>query len=319
MASTYKRQWKGADNIARVRWVAAFKDQNGVRRNKSFMTRKEAKAYETLVGGEIVRGVHSPESASITVAEACALWLKRGELEQLERSTLRQYRIHVDHHIAPLIGAVKLARLSTPTVHAFRDVLLKTRSRAMARKIMASFKSIIGEAQRRGMVAQNAATPVKIEVKKRDQGKLQIGVDVPAKEEIAALINHAEDRWRPLFITAIFTGMRASELRGLPWDAVDFEHKVVHVRQRADAWRRCASGDSPVRRASSGWCSLPAPARSPATPTYRRGASRPSSAPPSARSVMDYTVCATSSHHGQSSRVSARSGCRRCSVTARSR
>jgi Zn-finger nucleic acid-binding protein len=32
------------------------------------------------------------------------LWLKRGELEKLERSTLKQYRNHVERHIAPLIA-----------------------------------------------------------------------------------------------------------------------------------------------------------------------------------------------------------------------
>ena len=39
-------------------------------------------------------------------------------------------------------------------------------------------------------------------------------------------------------MTAAFTGMRASELRGLPWDSVELtRHPVIHVRQRADAWR----------------------------------------------------------------------------------
>jgi hypothetical protein len=71
-----------------------------------------------LTEGEVVRGVHTPESTSITVAEAARLWLKRGELEQLERSTLRQFANHVERHIAPLIGAVKLAKLATPATMA---------------------------------------------------------------------------------------------------------------------------------------------------------------------------------------------------------
>ena len=37
-------------------------------------------------------------------------------------------------------------------------------------------------------------------------------------------------------MTAIFTGMRSSELRGLTWDDVDFERRVISVRQRADHW-----------------------------------------------------------------------------------
>jgi hypothetical protein len=39
-----------------------------------------------------------------------------------------------------------------------------------------------------------------------------------------------------LIVTAIFTGMRDSELRGLPWSAVDFEKRTITVRQRADEW-----------------------------------------------------------------------------------
>ena len=36
----------------------------------------------------------------------------------------------------------------------------------------------------------------------------------------------------------MFTGMRASELRGLNWSSVDLGAGIIHVRQRADAWRR---------------------------------------------------------------------------------
>ena len=44
----------------------------------------------------------------------------------------------------------------------------------------------------------------------------------------------ATGRVRPFILTAIFTGLRASELRGLRWADVDFEARALHVRQRAD-------------------------------------------------------------------------------------
>jgi integrase len=50
------------------------------------------------------------------------------------------------------------------------------------------------------------------------------------------MIDKASGRWRPLLIAAVFTGMRASELRGLSWRDVDLETGFIHVRQRADAW-----------------------------------------------------------------------------------
>jgi integrase len=159
MASIRKRAWcnKKGEQTA---WVADYFDQNGKRHIKTFDTKKAAAAWLIETQGEVKRGVHTPENASITVADAAEIWIEKGKLEELERSTLRQYRNHVDLHIKPSrIGTEKLARLSTPAIEAFRDDLLKKRSRPMARKVLTSLKSILSEAQRRGLVAHNAAQP----------------------------------------------------------------------------------------------------------------------------------------------------------------
>ena len=44
------------------------------------------------------------------------------------------------------------------------------------------------------------------------------------------------DRWRPVLLTAIFAGLRSSELRGLRWQDVDLKAAELHVRQRADRY-----------------------------------------------------------------------------------
>jgi integrase len=235
-ASVRKRRWQ-TKNGEKTAWIADYIDQAGKRHIKTFETKKAATDWLVTAQGEVKRGVHTPENRSITVAEAAEIWIEKGELEKLERSTLRQYRNHADLHIKPSrIGTEKLARLSTPAIETFRDDLLKKCSRPMARKVLASLKSILGEAQRRGLVAQNAAQPVKVDVKKREQRKLAIGRDIPSKAEIQTILAHAGGRWRPFFVTAVFTGMRASELRGLTWDDVDFERNVIHMRQRANLW-----------------------------------------------------------------------------------
>ena len=68
----------------------------------------------------------------------------------------------------------------------------------------------------------------------RHAGKLKVGVDIPAPEEIRAFLEALEGRWRPMLLTAIFTGLRASELRGLRWEDVDLDNRELHVRQRVD-------------------------------------------------------------------------------------
>ena len=249
MASVYKRTWLGRDGKERVRFVAAHRDQHGRRHNKGFKARKDAKAFLVLTEGEIVRGVHTPESSSITVDEAARLWLKRGELEQLERSTLKQYRNHVERHSAPLIGSVKLAGLSTPLVQRFRDGLLETCSLALTRKVLTSLKSILNEAMRHGFTDRNIALPVTVNSKSRNRSRTVAGQDFPSAAEIDLLVQHAAPHFRPLLVTAAFTGMRASELRGLTWAAVDFEQRMVHVRQRADLWGRYRQSEIGGRRA----------------------------------------------------------------------
>lgn len=252
MATVRKRTWKTANGKTKQAFIADYFDQHGKRHVKTFKKEGVAKDWLDETRFEVKRGVHTPESTSITVAEAAEIWIQKGELENLERSTLRQYRNHADLHIKPSrIGSEKLARLSTPGIEAFRDDLLRKCSRPMARKVLASVKSILSEAQRRGLVAQNAAHPVRVDVKRREQRKLAIGRDIPSKDEINTLLVQAEGRWRPFFITAVFTGMRASELRGLPWNNVDFERNVIHVRQRANLWGeigapKSAAGDRTI-------------------------------------------------------------------------
>lgn len=54
--------------------------------------------------------------------------------------------------------------------------------------------------------------------------------------------------WRPLIVTAIFSGMRASELRGLTWSNVEFDAGLIKVRQRADRYNRLGMPKSKAGR-----------------------------------------------------------------------
>jgi integrase len=231
MATVRKRTWtyKGETHAA---WVVNYNDQNGTRRLKTFATKKAADAWMVGAAHEVKQGTHTPDSDSITVAEACELWIRRGELEGLERSTVRQYRQHAALHIAPTLGTVKLSRLTAPRVEEFKSGLLTRISRPLAAAVLTSLRSVIAEAMRQGLVSQNVAREVKL----TSRGRHKHVATIPSKDEIRAMMAAVSPRWRPLLVTAVFTGLRASELRGLTWANVDFENAVLHVRQRADRW-----------------------------------------------------------------------------------
>jgi integrase len=233
--SVRKRKWVTRSGEAKEAWIVDYTDQDGSRHIDTFKRKKDADAYAQQVGVDVRSGTHTPVAKSITVAKAAEDWIAYAELEGRERATVANYRQHAKH-ITDRIGNVKLASLTTPRVNAFRDDLLATTSRAMARKLLVSLKSILRDAQRRGNVAQNVAIGVSIKGNPRRERRLEVGVDIPSTDEVRALIGKLHGRWRPLFLTAIFTGLRASELRGLRWQDVDLKAGELHVRQRADRY-----------------------------------------------------------------------------------
>jgi len=103
MATVRKRSWKSKEGT-KTAWIADYFDQTGSRRLRTFDSEREAKNFLVDALHEVKRGVHTPESISITVAEAGDLWLVQAETDGLEASTLRQYRQHLDLHIKPFIG-----------------------------------------------------------------------------------------------------------------------------------------------------------------------------------------------------------------------
>ncbi len=244
MASIRKRTWKSGADL-KTAWVVDYFDQAGKRHIKTFGTKKEAEAYRIKAQHEVVSGVHTAQSTSITVSQAADDWIADNEARCLERSTRATWTGHIDNHIRPPLGTMKLSALTAPAVEQFA-VDLRSRSTiddqaarispSTAKKVLATLKSVIKLAERRGRIAKNPAASVTIKVPARGTKKIRAGRDFPTKAEVNAIIRSAAGRARAVAVTAALTGMRASELRGLMWDDVDFAANVIRVRQRADAW-----------------------------------------------------------------------------------
>jgi integrase len=235
--SVRKREWTTRLGEQRQAWIVDYTDGAGQRHIKTFERKKDADVYLTTVKHEVKEGVHTAISKSITVARAADDWISYIEGEGRERSTVEQYRQHVRQHIVPRIGNEKLAGLTSPRINAFRDALVKAMSRAMAKKVLGSLKAILKDAKRRGNVAQNVAADVRITSHGRIKPKLEIGRDIPTRDEIQRIVD-AAGRGRALLMTAALTGMRASEFRGLRWSDVDLTKRQIHIRQRADRYRK---------------------------------------------------------------------------------
>jgi integrase len=241
--SVRKRTWNSPSGEPKEAWVVDYVDQHGDRHLKTFAKKRDADAHHAIVGAAVRAGTHTADSKSVTVAKAAEMWLESCEAAGLERTSLVAYRQRADLHITPILGALRLSQLTVPVVRGFEDRLRRDgRSPAMVRAARRALGGILADAQERGLVAQNVVYSLRKNRRSRradGTGKLKIGVDIPSPAEMRAIVgalDTAAGRYRPLLLTAIFTGLRASELRGLRWSDVDLKRGELHVRQRADRY-----------------------------------------------------------------------------------
>lgn len=242
------REWVTEKGTKGSAWVVDYYAQTGKRHVKSFKKKKDAIAFDAKTRIEVNGKVHVADSETVTVAEAGKLWL--ASCDGLERSTVAQYTQHLNLHIVPFIGKKKLTEITIPAVRAFLDKLrVEGRSDAMVRAVRVSLGSLLSDAQERGLAMRNAVKDIgrskgKAKAAARHQEQVQIGVDIPTTDEIKAMLAKAEGKPRVFLMTAVLTGMRASELRGLRWSDVDLDKAEITVRQRADAYHEIGSPKS---------------------------------------------------------------------------
>jgi hypothetical protein len=73
--SIRKRQWRNANGTITIKFLVDYRDQHGTRRFKQFAHKREAAAYRDKTGMQVRDGVHVPDAASVTVAQAGDRWL----------------------------------------------------------------------------------------------------------------------------------------------------------------------------------------------------------------------------------------------------
>lgn len=233
---------KKKDGSTREVWRADYYDAAGKRRRKDFKLKKEADDWLADTKQQLRGGTHVASRASDTIAQAGQLWIKAVTALGRERTTIEQYKQHVNMHIVPFLGARKLVDLTIPMVRNFEETLRDNdRSPAMIKKVLVSLGSLLADAQERGSVGHNVVREMRKKrsssnhrAEKRAKGKLKEGVDYPTPDEIKAVIAALDGRWRPAIILALFSGLRGSELRGLRWTDLDLSARKVNVSQRAD-------------------------------------------------------------------------------------
>lgn len=135
-------------------------------------------------------------------------------------------------HIQPLLGDVELARLTLQTLEKWQQELitrlknpiLKIRQDS-ANRITTILKALLNRAFHSGLVESDTAW----RRLKRFQGVGNVRIRTLSQEEISKVLEVIESPFKELFLAALHTGARLSELRRL--EPSDFTGTHIHIRQ----------------------------------------------------------------------------------------
>jgi len=186
------------------------------------------------------------EPSTATVAEYLRDWLKNTAKPLIRASTYSNYRNSVENHIVPVIGGVRLKKLSPAHIQGLYASLL-TRG-LQARTIRNShiiLRKALAQAVRWRFINRDPSQEVKSPaVPHREMQVLD------AQQARAFLAEAKGDRLYALYLLAITTGMREGELSGLQWSDIDFEGKRLSVVRTATHIAGTLTIDAPKTKRS---------------------------------------------------------------------
>lgn len=203
-----------------------------IRKSVYGKTQQEVRRKITEITSELDKGTYK-EPSKLLLSEWLDIWLKDYTIS-LKPLTVKSYTSHVKNHIVPNLGAVPLNQLDTHTIQKFINQLAETLSPKTVKNIHGSLHQSLEQAVHIKYLPFNPADNCKLpKAKKKPIKPLD-------KTQVADFLKAIEgDRFQPVFIIDLFTGMRQSEIIGLTWDCVDFDNETLLIRRQ---WQKLKGG-----------------------------------------------------------------------------
>ncbi|AUH69682.1 putative integrase [Gordonia sihwensis NBRC 108236] len=201
------------------RFNGMYRDADGKRKSAGTFDTEDEAITAAELAEKHARG--GGQSTNPTWAEWSTVWMQRRKVEE---STRRRDQGRVDTHLIPKWGGMRLSEITRVQAQGWVDDDLSHLSPSTVRKCVAALGSSLKAAANAGYRCEAAAR----------------GLDLPAltpsperwlsDDEVAAVRDVLDERYRLTFDLLLGTGMRWGEAVALHWDHVDLDGKAITVR-----------------------------------------------------------------------------------------
>ena len=164
-----------------------------------------------------------------TFAEFAEIWKLRA-LALMKPSTQKAARAHLRTYLIPNFGKLRLDEFDAGLVQALvQEMGANGRSRHYVKNVLSTLRSVLRKARSWGYLVGDFQFADLVLPADRVRRAPPFFTFSQAK----AIIETAIEPWRTVFAVAAMTGMRPGEVLGLAADDLDFETRLIHVRQTA--------------------------------------------------------------------------------------
>ena len=189
-------------------------------------TKREAQKRLTELLGQLDTGTYVEPSRE-TVESFLGQWLRDYAETHVRQRTLEGYRGNLDRYIIPALGSIALEKLAARHIQSFESDCLR---RGLSAQTVLHCHRIIFQVLRwgvkMGILGRNVAEAVDPPRPQRREAQILDWEGVRKLLEVAQ-----SSSYYPLFLMALLTGLRRSELLALRWQDVEMEMGTLSVNR----------------------------------------------------------------------------------------
>ncbi len=198
---------------------------------KPLPTMETEPPQEPTPAGRAPGALKQPSSNTPLFRDFAEVWFAEAEVTWRRSYSITQ-RGALDKYLIPFFGGKEVGQITKADVLAFRASLAKvparksssTLSNRRINSIMKPLRQILNEAADRLEFTSAFRNIKPLKMKRSDVMPFTL-------EDVQRILSTARADYRNYFTVRFFTGMRTGEVHGLKWKYIDFERRLILVRE----------------------------------------------------------------------------------------
>ncbi|GEB33355.1 hypothetical protein BPA01_29350 [Brevibacillus parabrevis] len=164
----------------------------------------------------------------MTFAEFLVYWMDNYVKFNCEETTIYGYKNIINNHVIPYLGNVDLQDLQPAHIQKYYKHLLEEKglSPNTVHKHHANIRKALDYATKQQLVYRNVALAVELPRRQKFEAKFY------TQEQLITLLKNVRDTKIevPVYL-ASYLGLRREEICGLKWKNIDFNERIIYVRE----------------------------------------------------------------------------------------